>query len=82
MFQRIPNEITSDNNLLKLSGLMPYNYVCVHAGRMLASLDSLDSLFSVSTLLQMALLAFVALGPGLIIKKSKLAESFRERKDQ
>ncbi|KAF4520336.1 hypothetical protein B566_EDAN004396 [Ephemera danica] len=62
-------------------GLMPYNYVCVHAGCMLASLTSLDSLFSATTLLQMAFLALVALGPSFIIKKySKSNKSVLEDK--
>ncbi|CAB3363681.1 Hypothetical predicted protein [Cloeon dipterum] len=61
-------------------GLMPYNYVCVHSGKMLASLKSLDDLFSFSTLMQMAVIAIVALGPSMLIKKTSFAEQARRQK--
>jgi hypothetical protein len=61
-------------------GLMPYNFVCCQSGRMLASLKSLDDLFSFSTLSQMAVLAMVALGPSVLIKKTKFAEQAQQRK--
>jgi len=60
--------------IINCAGLMPYNYVCVHSGRMLANLKSLDDLFSLSTLAQMAVLALVALGPSMLIKKTTFAE--------
>lgn len=51
---------------------MPYNFMCVQAGNMLASLTSLDEVFSVNTFLKMACMALVALGPSFIFRKSRL----------
>ncbi|XP_022198987.2 transmembrane protein 41A [Nilaparvata lugens] len=52
-----------------LFGLMPYNYLCVQAGGMLASLSSLDQVFSSRTLLQLAAMASVVLAPKLLFRK-------------
>ncbi|RZF41576.1 hypothetical protein LSTR_LSTR000290 [Laodelphax striatellus] len=52
-------------------GLMPYNYLCVQAGGMLASLSSLDEVFSLRTLLQLAAMASVALVPSLLFRKQR-----------
>jgi len=62
-----------------LVGLMPYNFLCVQAGGMLAKLKSIDDIFSVTTLLQLGLIALVALGPSFILKQKK---SFREMFDE
>ncbi|XP_059476258.1 transmembrane protein 41A-A-like [Neocloeon triangulifer] len=61
-------------------GLMPYNFVCVHSGKMLASLKSLDDLFSFSTLVQMAILALVALGPSMLVKKTSFTQQAKHQK--
>ncbi|XP_063239204.1 transmembrane protein 41A-like [Bacillus rossius redtenbacheri] len=49
-------------------GLMPFNYLCVQAGEMLASLSSLNDLYSYSTLFKMAAMACVALAPTFVMK--------------
>jgi hypothetical protein len=49
---------------------------------MLASLKSLDDLFSFSTLSQMAVLALVALGPSMLIKKTKFAEQAQKQRQK
>lgn len=52
-----------------LSGLMPYNFICVQTGSMLSHISSLDDLFSWSVLLKLLLIACVALLPGALIRK-------------
>ncbi|XP_066992940.1 transmembrane protein 41A-A isoform X2 [Anabrus simplex] len=52
-----------------LIGLMPYNFLCVQAGEMLTTLTSLDDVFSLRTFGQLALMAAVALGPSILLKK-------------
>lgn len=49
---------------------MPYNYLSVQAGGMLASLSSLEDVFTAKTFLQMVLMAVAALGPSFFLKKS------------
>nr|XP_056705502.1 transmembrane protein 41A [Euleptes europaea] len=50
-------------------GLMPYNFICVQTGSILSQINSLDAIFSWSTLLKMLAIAMMALIPGTIIKK-------------
>lgn len=54
-----------------LFGLGPYVFVCTQTGVILSTLTSLDQLFSLKTLLQMALLALAALVPSFIFRKSQ-----------
>ncbi|XP_054278168.1 transmembrane protein 41A-like [Macrosteles quadrilineatus] len=61
-----------------LIGLMPYNFLCVQAGGMLATLRSMDDVLSFTTLLQLAAMAAVALGPSFILKRK---QSFRDSFD-
>jgi len=56
-------------------GLMPYNFICVHAGAMLSTMTSLDSLFSFSTLLGMLVIAIVAAIPGILLRRRKMHHS-------
>lgn len=58
-------------DILMVSGLMPYNFLCVQAGGMLASLTKLEDILSTTTLLQLATMAAVALGPSFFLKRSK-----------
>lgn len=51
-------------------GLMPYNFLTVEAGEILSSLTSLNELITLGTLFKLALMACVALGPGLILRNS------------
>uniref|UniRef100_A0A1B6F4W1 VTT domain-containing protein n=1 Tax=Cuerna arida TaxID=1464854 RepID=A0A1B6F4W1_9HEMI len=65
--------------LTVLIGLMPYNFLCVQAGGMLASLRNLDDVFSFTTLLQLATIAVVALGPSFLLKRNRtFRDSFQE----
>ncbi|XP_030636734.1 transmembrane protein 41A-B [Chanos chanos] len=50
-------------------GLIPYNFICVRTGAILSEIHSLDDIFSWGTLLQLLLIACVALLPGALIRK-------------
>uniref|UniRef100_A0A1B6DC45 VTT domain-containing protein n=1 Tax=Clastoptera arizonana TaxID=38151 RepID=A0A1B6DC45_9HEMI len=50
-------------------GLMPYNFLCVQAGGMLASLTQIEDVLSSKTLFQLALMAAVVLGPSFFLKR-------------
>ncbi len=50
-------------------GLMPYNYLCVQAGVVLATVESMSDVFSWAVMLQMAAMAAVATLPGLLTKR-------------
>ncbi|XP_048053067.1 transmembrane protein 41A-B [Megalobrama amblycephala] len=52
-----------------LIGLIPYNFICVHTGAILSEIHSLDDIFSWGTLLQLLLIACVALLPGALIRR-------------
>lgn len=53
---------------LSLSGLIPYNFICVRTGAILSEISSLDDIFSWGTLAQLLAIALVALLPGALIK--------------
>lgn len=50
-------------------GLIPYNFICVRTGAILSEIQSLDDIFSWGTLLQLLLIACVALLPGALIRR-------------
>uniref|UniRef100_A0A8C1I6I8 Transmembrane protein 41ab n=1 Tax=Cyprinus carpio TaxID=7962 RepID=A0A8C1I6I8_CYPCA len=50
------------------SSLIPYNFICVRTGAILSEIHSLDDIFSLGTLLQLLLIACVALLPGALIR--------------
>ncbi|KAG7315911.1 hypothetical protein KOW79_020777 [Hemibagrus wyckioides] len=52
-----------------LIGLIPYNFICVRTGAILSEIASLDDIFSWGTLLQLLLIACVALLPGAVIRR-------------
>lgn len=52
-----------------ISGLMPYNFVCVQAGSLLSELTSLDSIFDFWTLSKLFLIALASLIPILARKR-------------
>ncbi|KAI5089953.1 transmembrane protein 41A-B precursor [Silurus meridionalis] len=52
-----------------LIGLIPYNFICVRTGAILSKITSLDDIFSWGTLLQLLLIACVALLPGAVIRR-------------
>lgn len=49
-------------------GLLPYNFICVQTGVMLAEVSTLDDLFSWDRLVQLLAIAFFALLPGALIR--------------
>ncbi|XP_041374484.1 transmembrane protein 41A-like [Gigantopelta aegis] len=51
-----------------LVGLMPYNFICVQTGSMLSEIRSLDDIFTLWTMAQLAAIALMALIPGFVIK--------------
>nr|KAG5713796.1 hypothetical protein BaRGS_024423 [Batillaria attramentaria] len=68
-----------------LIGLMPYNFICVRTGCMLSEIASLEDVFTPAIMVQLVVLAVVALVPGLVIKKihsSRLAARTRAEKSQ
>ncbi|KAH3748423.1 transmembrane protein 41A-A-like isoform X2 [Dreissena polymorpha] len=52
-------------------GLMPYNFICVQTGCMLADLRSTDDIFTFATTLKLLAIAVVALLPGVVINRLK-----------
>ncbi|XP_030065733.1 transmembrane protein 41A [Microcaecilia unicolor] len=52
-----------------LIGLIPYNFICVQTGAILSQIQSLDDIFSWSTLFKLLAIALVALIPGTLIKR-------------
>ncbi|KAI2668445.1 transmembrane 41A [Labeo rohita] len=52
-----------------LIGLIPYNFICVRTGAILSEIHSLDDIFSWGTILQLLLIACVALLPGALIRR-------------
>lgn len=55
-------------HILCSAGLMPYNYITVQAGEILGSLTSVNDLIKVDTLIKIAVMACVALVPGLYLR--------------
>lgn len=55
-------------HILCSAGLMPYNYLTVQAGEILGSLTSVNELIKVDTLIKIAVMACVALVPGLYLR--------------
>lgn len=52
-----------------LTGLLPYNFICVQTGVMLSEVSSLDDLVSWERLLQLLGIACMALVPGALIRR-------------
>ena len=52
-------------------GLMPYNFICVHAGLVISSLKSTADLFEISTIIKLIALSVVVVVPGLLLKALK-----------
>lgn len=50
-------------------GLIPYNFICVRTGSILSKISSLDDIFSWGTLMQLLVIACVALLPGILIRR-------------
>ncbi|EDO48921.1 predicted protein [Nematostella vectensis] len=50
-------------------GLMPYNFLCCQTGCLLSQLKSLNDLFTASVMFKLAAMAFVAMVPGLVVKR-------------
>lgn len=60
---------TSASKLLHpVSGLIPYNFICVRTGAILSEISSMDDIFSWGTLAQLLAIALMALVPGALIK--------------
>ena len=51
-------------------GLMPYNYICVQSGSILASMTSLNDIMSRTTMIKLSSISVVALLP-IVLKKMK-----------
>ena len=52
-------------------GLMPYNFICIHAGLVISSLKSTADLFETSTIIKLIALSVVVVVPGLVLKSLK-----------
>lgn len=68
--------VISCKRLYHLVGLMPYNFLCVQAGGMLASLRTMEDVFSFTTLMQLGAIAVVTLGPSFLLKQKTFRDSF------
>lgn len=55
---------------------MPYNFLCVQAGEMLASLRTMEDVFSFTALIQLVTIAVAALGPSFLLKRKTFRDSF------
>ncbi len=60
--------------LTVLFGLMPYNFVCVQTGSLLAQVGSLEDALTWSTFAQLTAVAVVVLLPGLVVRRRKNKE--------
>jgi hypothetical protein len=49
---------------------MPYNFLTVQAGEILGSFTSMNELIKVDTFIKIAVMACVALGPGLYLRST------------
>ena len=58
-----------------LIGLMPYNFICVQTGAILSSISSVRDIFTWWNMMQLTVVAFVALLPGLLGKKPNVSLS-------
>lgn len=56
-------------------GLMPYNYMCVETGCLLSQLTNIDDIFSIGNIVKLATVAFVAIVPGLLLRKYRTSRS-------
>ena len=52
-----------------VSGLMPYNYMCVETGCLLSQLTNIDDIFSIGIIVKLATVACAAVVPGLLLRK-------------
>lgn len=57
-----------------LLGLIPYNFVCVQAGSMINNLNSIQDVFDTSTMINLTMMALMALFP-VILKRKKNKKS-------
>ncbi|VDP57439.1 unnamed protein product [Heligmosomoides polygyrus] len=55
------------------SGLVPYNVLCVRAGRVLAEVRSVHDVFDVKTIFELVLLAAVLVSIGLLTRRRQSA---------
>ena len=60
-----------------LIGLMPYNFICVQTGAILSSLSSVRDIFTWWNMMQLTVIAFVALLPGVIGKNPNVSPSHK-----
>lgn len=56
---------------------MPYNYICVQSGSILAELQSLNDIFDTKTVVKLSFVAFVVLIVGYFRNKSSMADNER-----
>eukprot|EP00094_Tigriopus_californicus_P001659 TCALIF_01605-PA protein Name:"Similar to Tmem41a Transmembrane protein 41A (Mus musculus)" AED:0.02 eAED:0.02 QI:0/-1/0/1/-1/1/1/0/240 len=52
-----------------LVGLMPYNYICVHAGAIITEIESMNDVYKTSTLIQLTAVSVVALLPIMLRRR-------------
>ena len=57
--------------LFRLTGLMPYNFICIQTGSILSKVTSVGEIITVDVMLRLAGMALVALLPGLLFRKYK-----------
>lgn len=61
---------------------MPYNYMCVQMGCLLAQLTSIDDIFTLSTAIKLSGIAIIAIIPGLIINRKNNKNKIKNMKKQ
>lgn len=61
-----------------VSGLMPYNFMCVQTGCLLSEITSVNDILTLPTCIKMIAIATVALLPGLLMKKFHKSENTKQ----
>ena len=56
-----------------LTGLMPYNFICVQTGCILSEISSVNDILTFATSVKLGLIAVVALVPGILMKRAQNA---------
>jgi len=67
---------------LSAVGLMPYNFLCVEAGCLLAELSSAHDIFSLGTMLKLTVGAVVTLVPGLLLQRYQQRQRWSQQQQR
>lgn len=60
----------------KISGLAPYNFICVQAGCIISELKNWRDIFDTKTVLKLTSFAFIPIAYAFFIKPVKVSDNF------